>query len=1058
MADLPLESIAWHAEVTGTVATVTVDHTFRNDTDRVIEGTYVFPLAGDATLDRVHIDVGTRALESQVVDRGVAWSMWDTAKKHRKIIPIPEDAKPYRYRQYLTDIRPGESVHVVLEAAQSVARHDGAWELALPVAARPRFIQAVPSGEPQPPASPQPPVSLALDLDVHAAVPILRAESPTHPLTLAINGAELQASTDDAARDLVLRWWTATDTPQAGLLVNGEHGLLTVEAPPTQAGRMPREVMWVVDTTNLPLAKEAMARSLDGMNPGDSVALLTYAPLGGVTVRPHAATLAYVRRLRRRIDRLKDGVGSEGPALLAALRWPADPARHRMICLLTDGRDQRADEVLAELSRHPEVTVSVVNVGGRLDALAVQSGGVTLQMGAGAEGVAAALEPPALSELRVDWGGWQVVSTSPPKLADVQAGNASTLSVHLAGGSGPVTIHGRTANGAFIQEILPQPIDDGRGLEVSWARAQIADLLARYGPYVRNQSSVDTALRWGIETDYTPRILAPVDAESADLLAREFLELRIPVSRSGGHDRPGEYSYIPNLSIPGPVGGELDPLRQLPRSLGAPEPETGFSGPLVFRPADISVGGTGVATRVRLDPAWTFGGDDARAVLDGTLGMAGPLGMRNLRIAGLASGRYFLGLPVVAEEAGVSLRYHPLSLYDFSAAARATRVVAEGSRVYTDAAAGLTLHSPFNRKPRFLAWLSAADTSAYGDSRSVVEGGGELRQTFKWHGDQTLYTQARVMGLGWEAAPEPVQVEQGSALLVTTLVGDDWSAKRFGLSARLGVGLLATEVKQVVLPPSFLPAPAMRLWWNVTKRGEQAELAAAYEWDTEGLRIGALDEAGRPGRTGYAALTARSRGFSGFQAGLGLRFESRLAPLVPRIDHTTVNEAADAPWFNRQSLSAHARLSWQVEPVEASVTWRYAFDPWDDAPLLDDPRAAWVPGYLEPWRANVVHALLAFKPRVEPSLLAFAVSGAWAQAIEPESEHGWLQDQLSVTGSVKGGVQLRGRHAGLQLDVSWSRRDPSLALLPPIVLVRDADETLDTQAPWRVGARLEAEF
>lgn len=185
--------------------------------DELIEATYLFPLLHETAVDQMRITVGGRVIEGEIHERTEAQRIYEEAREAGQVAALTEEQRPNIFTQRVANIGPGETITVTLGVIEPVPRTDGAYELVFPLMVAPRFIPgsiadgaAITVAEPAPGEQP-PSVPVGIDVDVHAAIPIVRAESPTNQLDLAIDGEGLGASVYGvpSTKNFVLRWWTA---------------------------------------------------------------------------------------------------------------------------------------------------------------------------------------------------------------------------------------------------------------------------------------------------------------------------------------------------------------------------------------------------------------------------------------------------------------------------------------------------------------------------------------------------------------------------------------------------------------------------------------------------------------------------------------------------------------------------------------------------------------------------------------------------------------------------------------------------------------------------------
>src|SRR6266478_453279 len=76
---LPVSEIKINAKIDGQVATITVDHLFRNDGDEALEGTYYFPVPEGATLQEFAVYDGDQRRVGRVQEKGEARAAYAAA-------------------------------------------------------------------------------------------------------------------------------------------------------------------------------------------------------------------------------------------------------------------------------------------------------------------------------------------------------------------------------------------------------------------------------------------------------------------------------------------------------------------------------------------------------------------------------------------------------------------------------------------------------------------------------------------------------------------------------------------------------------------------------------------------------------------------------------------------------------------------------------------------------------------------------------------------------------------------------------------------------------------
>ncbi len=143
MLDSKLEVV-----VRGPIVETVVTQRYRNDADRVVEATYIFPLPADAAVSAMAIHYGTRTVHAEVVTRDAAVKRYEQAVAAGLGAGLLDQDRPDVFTQAVSAIPAHSTVEVTLRYDSVAAYHDGAWELALPLVIAPRYVPGSASGRP----------------------------------------------------------------------------------------------------------------------------------------------------------------------------------------------------------------------------------------------------------------------------------------------------------------------------------------------------------------------------------------------------------------------------------------------------------------------------------------------------------------------------------------------------------------------------------------------------------------------------------------------------------------------------------------------------------------------------------------------------------------------------------------------------------------------------------------------------------------------------------------------------------------------------------------------
>lgn len=134
--------------VHGPIVEVVATQTFRNDTDRVTEATYIFPLPADAAVSAMSIVDGARTIHAAIERRADAQRRYEDAVAAGLNAGLLDQERPDVFTQTVSAIPPHGMVTVALRYDTTASYRDGAWELALPLVVAPRYVPGGASGRP----------------------------------------------------------------------------------------------------------------------------------------------------------------------------------------------------------------------------------------------------------------------------------------------------------------------------------------------------------------------------------------------------------------------------------------------------------------------------------------------------------------------------------------------------------------------------------------------------------------------------------------------------------------------------------------------------------------------------------------------------------------------------------------------------------------------------------------------------------------------------------------------------------------------------------------------
>ena len=526
---VPLEHTDVNASISAYIATVDVTQKYTNPFDTKIEAVYVFPLPQNAAINEFIMTVGDRKIRGIIRDRTEAQQIYNQAKRAGKVASLLTQERPNVFTQKVANIEPGKKIDINIKYFHTLAYNDGWYEWVFPMVVGPRFnppgstngIGAMPhggnSGQSTNVAYLTPNErsghDISLQVDIDAGVSIERIKSVNHVIENNANGNEsrlVKLSPRDSIpnKDFVLRYKVAGDRIKSALLTHrsddGAGYFSMMIYPPEEVAhlsRQPVEMIFVLDCSGsmngkpIEQAKAAIKRGLRSLKSNDTFQVIRFSNNASqFGDRPVIASRENLHDAVRYVDGLN---GSGGTMMIegikAALDFPHDDNRLRFVCFMTDGFIGNEAEILGTM--HEKLGSSRIfsfGVGSSpnrflMNRMAKMGNGAVAYLSLNDSGADVMddfferISHPALTDLKIDWGGMQVTEVYPERVPDLFVGRPVIVTGRYAGTpSGTIRVTGEV--GDRISEVVINPHADRaahNGLAAVWARTKIADMVDR---------------------------------------------------------------------------------------------------------------------------------------------------------------------------------------------------------------------------------------------------------------------------------------------------------------------------------------------------------------------------------------------------------------------------------------------------------------------------------------------------------------------------------------------------------------------------------------------------
>jgi Ca-activated chloride channel family protein len=526
--------------LTDRIARVEVEERFRNDGGLVAEGSYLYPLAGEAVFQNFSLWMGDQELRGEMLDAGKAQGIYDAIVRRRKDPALLTLAGHGLVRAQVFPIQPGETRKVALRYTQLVSRAGDALRFRYPLGDR---------------GSTPFTFSLILDDAGRFGTPY----SPTHQLDTRRQDNRLEIAVANGGGDVEILIPVRQGLVSSSLLTHapaGEDGYFMLLLSPGEAGSataVPRDITLVVDVSGsmsgakMEQARAALRQTLGTLNPVDRFRLITFSS-GVREFRPgfsraEATTIADAGRF---VDALAaEGGTNISGALDVALGEPDesrqgragdDSGRLSIVLFITDGLpsigEQLPDRIAAAAAaKRGDRRIFTVGLGHDvntylLDRLAAEGRGSTEYVTPGASveaalgGLSAKIRHPALLDLRIDDAPVALVDLAPARLPDLfhgeemvvfgryrgRATGSVALSGERSGRRERFTVRGDFGSQSSENDFIPR----------LWASRRIGELTRRIrlegGSPALIEQVRDLGLRHGILTEYTSYLVQEPEA------------------------------------------------------------------------------------------------------------------------------------------------------------------------------------------------------------------------------------------------------------------------------------------------------------------------------------------------------------------------------------------------------------------------------------------------------------------------------------------------------------------------------------------------------------------
>lgn len=364
-----------HVEIDNQVATTRIEQVFANHSERMAEGTYIFPLPVGAAVSDLVMWVDGRPIEAKILDAGEAREIYNEIVRRMRDPALLEYVGAGAIQASVFPIQPRSEVKIEIEYGQLLPVENGLVHYEYPLRTD-QFTH-------------EPVEQISISVDVKSNDPISSIYSPTHRIAITRDGdyrfrAGYESSYERPETDFSLYYGLATNEINVNLLTYRESaredGFFTLMITPpvsvTADRVIPKDVIIVLDQSGSMYgdkwdqARDAVKFVLDNLNSRDRFNIVAFS----TGYRIFAKDLQPIEEIGEAEDWISGLEALGGTDIDGALKEAmgmADRERSTVVLFLTDGLptegETNAADILANVEGAAPPNVRIFTFGVGLD-------------------------------------------------------------------------------------------------------------------------------------------------------------------------------------------------------------------------------------------------------------------------------------------------------------------------------------------------------------------------------------------------------------------------------------------------------------------------------------------------------------------------------------------------------------------------------------------------------------------------------------------------------------------------------------------------------------------
>ena len=535
-------------KIAGVIADVTVTQQYQNNSKEPIEAVYIFPASTRAAVYDMEMIIGDRIIRAEIKEKKTARKMYETARNEGKRTSLLEQNRPNVFTMNVSNIQPSEIVEVKMKYTEDLLPENGEYSFIYPTVAGPRYTgegsdKTVPDSDIFSSQGVLPSYQFDIIVDLEGGMAIQSVSSISHQINVNYeNLTRAKVRLDQSEkfggnRDFIMYYQLSGDQINTGLLVHETEDenffMMTIQPPRVLVPKdVPRqEFIFVVDVSGsmfgfpLSVSKKLMRNLLTNLRDDDLFNVMLFA--GTANTYAKSSISVTEANINSALNWIENAQGSGGTRLLNAMNKAihlpnSSGDMARSIVIISDGYISVEKEVF-DLIRNAQNEFNVYAFGigsapnrflmegiahmGNTQSIIIQS---EYEADEKADQFRQMIAHPILTNIKIDWGEFDVYDLEPSHINDVMAMSPIVVKGKYRGKpNGLIQVEGVSGRSKYASLV---PISKNNintynpGLKYLWARKRI-QLLDDYAGISSDkelkEEITNLGLKYNLLTQYT---------------------------------------------------------------------------------------------------------------------------------------------------------------------------------------------------------------------------------------------------------------------------------------------------------------------------------------------------------------------------------------------------------------------------------------------------------------------------------------------------------------------------------------------------------------------------